>query len=164
MVFIYFKKFSGLENHSRNTLLGLTLLALNRWIMFRFGDQCSRSFFVLGVNTLYGKKFKKLHTRWRKWATKAVSRSEDNNKVAATKAHGVPAGLPGLSLKLPPVRHTSNFWNISQVCGFFSIWNNCNRCLKLYWITVWMSVCLYVKGLVWMSNIFGGFYCLKLWK
>ena len=49
------------------------------------------------------------------------------------------------------------FWNIRQLYTIFFTTNNWIRCLKFCEDSVRMSVCLCVKGLVWMTIISYGF-------
>ena len=56
------------------------------------------------------------------------------------------------------------FWIMKQLQLIFSTRNIWIMCLKFYGITLWIPVCMCVKGYVWMAIISGRFWCANFGK
>ena len=70
------------------------------------------------------------------------------------------AGLPGLSFCGCPFNRIHQ--SFSDFGLFFLPWRSWNICLKFCVDTVWIPICLHVKGLLWMTIISCGFLPAKL--
>ena len=113
-------------------LVGLTIVLLESWIMFRFGEHCSSSFSVLGDNSLWWESDKKLPLSTPQWATKSVEQAKYNRRERPQSAPDCQCWLARQSdhinaVEISDYEATSNwrntqkysiFW-INIFCGYY---------------------------------------------
>ena len=142
------------------TLVGLSIVVLEDWVLFTFTQYSSQVWRTsIGIYP-YRCNFKFAFVRVTEWARKPLKQSKDNRQAAVP----VPWSHCGFAherlISNSAVKcNTSIFRIMKQLQQIFSTRNIWNKCLIFFVDTVWMSICLCAKGLVWMGIISIGFKC-----